>query len=79
MANITVTVPDDFKHEMEQHPEINWSHVAREAFQEKLDRLETLEEPEEIASKSDLTEEDVEEISEDIKQSLSERYLGEKA
>jgi hypothetical protein len=79
MANITVTVPDDFKQEMEEHPEINWSQVAREAFEDRIDRIETMEELEEITSKSELTEEDVEEISERIKRSLAEEYLGEEA
>jgi len=77
MANITVTVPDDFKEEMREHQEINWSQVARGAFEEKLDRLNTFQEIEEIAQKSELTEEDVEEISENIKEGLADEYLGE--
>ncbi len=79
MANITVTVPDEFKQEMNEHPEINWSQVAREAFEERLSKLKTVEELDEITSKSELTEEDVDEISEKIKRSLAEEYLGEEA
>jgi hypothetical protein len=37
---------------MEEHQEINWSQVARGAFQEKLDRLKTFQEIEEIAQRS---------------------------
>lgn len=79
MANITVTIPDEFKEEMDEHPEINWSQVAREAFQDKLDRLKAFEEIEEIASKSELTEEDAEEIAEKVKEGLADRYFGEQA
>jgi len=37
MPSITVSVDDDLKDRMEQHPEINWSEVTRQAIQEKTD------------------------------------------
>lgn len=74
MANITVSVDDDLKREMDRHPEINWSEVARQAFQEKLEDLELMEK---IASKSQLTEEDVEELSEKINEDVAERLVRE--
>jgi len=83
MANVTVTVPDEFKERMEGHPEINWSQVAREAFQEKITDLETIEmlreydAIEEIASKSELTEADVEEIAERIDRSMADEFLAD--
>jgi 3-polyprenyl-4-hydroxybenzoate decarboxylase len=70
---------EKFKEEMEEHPEINWSQVSRGAFQEKLERLKTFQEIEEIAQKSKLTEEDVEEISKKVKDGLADEYLGEEA
>lgn len=82
MANVTVTVPDEFKERMEEHPEINWSQVARQAFREKIADLETLEKLkdfeviDEIASRSELTEEDVEEIAERIDRAMAEEILG---
>ena len=36
MANITVNVPESLKKKMEQVPDVNWSKVAREAFEETI-------------------------------------------
>jgi metal-responsive CopG/Arc/MetJ family transcriptional regulator len=74
MANITVSVDDNLKQQMDRHPEINWSEVARQAFQEKLEDLELMEK---IASKSQLTEEDVEELSEKIDEDVADRLVRE--
>jgi hypothetical protein len=74
MANITVSVDDDLKQAMDRHPEINWREVARQAFQEKLEDLELMEK---IASKSQLTEEDVEELSEKIDEDVADRLVRE--
>lgn len=85
MANVTVTVPDEFKEKMEDHPEINWSQVARQAFEEKITDLETLERLkdfeviDEVASRSELTDEDVEEIAELIDRAMADEFLGERA
>lgn len=84
MANVTVTVPEEFKEKMEDHPEINWSQVAREAFEEKIADLETIETLrahgvlDEIAAKSELTEEDVEEMAERIDRTMTEEFLDER-
>jgi hypothetical protein len=34
MPNVTIRVPDDLKEEMDDHPEINWSEVARRSMRE---------------------------------------------
>ena len=39
---------------MEQRPEINWSEVARNAFEEKIDDLEMMDR---LSSGSELTDE----------------------
>lgn len=83
MANITVTVPDEFKEEMEEHSEINWSQVARDAFEQKILDLRTIEKLkdfeiiDEIAEKSEMTDKDVEEIAEKIDSEMREEFLGE--
>lgn len=85
MANVTVTVPDEFKERMEEHPEINWSQVARQAFEEKISDLEALEKLkdleviDDIASRSELTEADVEEIAESVDRALADDFLDERA
>lgn len=70
MSNVTVSVGDDLKSKMDRHPEINWSEVARQAINEKIKDLELIDK---IASRSQLTEEDVEELSKKIDQDAAER------
>jgi predicted CopG family antitoxin len=65
-----VSVGDDLKSKMDRHPEINWSEVARQAINQKIEDLELMDE---IASKSQLTEEEVEELSKKINQDAAER------
>ena len=36
MPTITLSVPEELKHEMDQSREINWSEVARAAIKTKL-------------------------------------------
>jgi hypothetical protein len=61
MPTVTVNVNDDLKDQMESHPEINWSEIARSAFEEKVEDLEMMEHP---PSESELTEEDIDELAE---------------
>lgn len=70
MPSITVNVDDDLKERMENHPEINWSEVTRQAIQEKIETLEVMDE---LTSESDLTESDVQEIADKINESGRKR------
>ena len=70
MPSITVNVDDDLKDRMEQHPEINWSEVTRQAIQEKIETLDVMDE---LTSGSELTESDVADIAEKINESARER------
>ena len=74
MPSITVNVDDDLKGRMEEHPEINWSEVTRQAIQEKIETLDVMDE---LTSKSDLTESDVAEIADRINESARQRVEGE--
>lgn len=73
MPTITVSVDDDLKERMEDHPEINWSEVTRQAIREKIDHLELLDE---LTEASELTRADVDEIAaaidEDARESLED-------
>ncbi|MBU2589622.1 MAG: hypothetical protein KKB39_02545 [Nanoarchaeota archaeon] len=40
MVSLTLSVPNELKHEMDLFPEINWSAVAREAIKSKVIQLE---------------------------------------
>jgi len=70
MPTVTVNVDDDLKDQMEDHPEINWSEVARSAFEEKVDDLEMMKR---LSSDSELTEEDVDELATLIDSNVAER------
>jgi len=50
---------------------MNWSEVARKAFEKELKKLELADS---IASKSELTAEDVEEIGEKVKKGIAEKH-----
>ena len=63
MPSITVNVDDDLKERMEEHPEINWSEVTRQAIQDKIETLDVMDE---LTSGSELTESDVAEIADKI-------------
>ncbi|WP_225334313.1 hypothetical protein [Halomicrobium urmianum] len=66
MPSITVNVDDDLKDRMEEHPEINWSEVTRQAIQEKIETLEVMDE---LTSGSEITESDVADIADKINES----------
>ena len=81
MANVTVTVDDDTKEEMSEFPEINWSQVAREAFEErveemrKLERMRDFEVIDDLAAESELTERDTAEIANRIDRRMAEKFV----
>ena len=69
MVNVTLTVSDNLKKELQKHDEVNWSAVIRKALAEHLRKIEIVES---IANKSKLTKKDADEISKKIKRDLSE-------
>jgi len=71
MPNMTIRVPDDLKESLDDHPEINWSEVARQSMQEYLYRLNVAEE---IASESQLSKDDATDLSEKVKHDIAEHY-----
>lgn len=71
MTNMTLSIPEELKHKMEQLKIINWSEVAREAFLQKVADLEFLRE---FKSKSDLTEEDALRLGRKVNKALAERH-----
>ena len=76
MPSITVNVDDDLKERMENHPEINWSEVTRQAIQEKIETLEVMDE---LTSESELTESDVQDIADNINKGGRKRVDEESA
>ncbi len=70
MANITLSVPERLKKEMDSFAEINWSAVAREAFREKIVDLEFLKK---FKEKSKLSEKDALRLGKEINKKLAKR------
>jgi len=70
MVNITLSVPQDLKQKMDNFGEINWSAVAREAFDEKIKDLEFIKK---FKAKSTLTEEDAIKLGRELNKELAKR------
>lgn len=71
MPNMTLAIPEELKKKMDRFKEINWSEVARQAIQEKTALLEKMNQ---MLSKSDLTESEVEKFSTQIKKSVLRKH-----
>jgi hypothetical protein len=70
MVSITLAVPRDLKKEMEQHPEMNWSEIARQAI---IARLGILKEMDKVLAKSKLTEKNALQIGRIINKSVAKK------
>ena len=74
MATVSVSVPDQLKQRLDAREDVNWSAVARTAFENKLKADEEFAHFQKLVSKSKLTEKDVEEISASINRGMAERF-----
>ena len=70
---MTLAIPDELAKRMKTFSEIRWSEVARQAFEKRVSDLEIMNN---IASKSKLTQKDVDEISKRIKRSSASKLNG---
>ena len=59
---------------MDDHPEINWSEVARQAIREKIRDLRVMEE---LVEGNELTEEDVDELAARIDRGATEEAMAD--
>ena len=71
MVNITLAISEDLKEELQKHKEVNWSAVIRKALQEHLRKVHIAEA---IASKSNFTKKDVEELTKLAKKEIANQY-----
>ena len=74
MPNVTVSVDDSLKDRMDDHPEINWSEVARQAIRQKIRDLRVMEE---LVEGSELTEEDVDKLAARIDRDATEEAMAD--
>ena len=71
MANITLSIPEDLKKEMEKFPEINWSEVARDSIKKKIAQLTFLKG---FRMDSDITVDEALKLGQEVNQLLVNRY-----
>ncbi|NVM46674.1 MAG: hypothetical protein HWN79_17345 [Candidatus Lokiarchaeota archaeon] len=71
MANITLSIPEDLKREMEKFPEINWSEVARDSIKRKIAQLTFLKG---FKMESDISVDDALKLGQEVNQLLVKRY-----
>ncbi len=71
MGTVSVSVEDSMKERMGQLTEINWSAVARKAFQDKLKEVDILKK---LAKKSTLTVKDAQEISNKMSRNMAKKF-----
>lgn len=73
MGTLSVSVPEDLRKKMLELDEINWSAIARKAFENKVDEVYFLKS---LASKSRLTEKDAKELSDRINRNMAKTFRG---
>ena len=71
MATLTLAIPAELKDKMSRFPEINWSHVARQAIIEKTRILEQMQH---LLAKSTLTASETVRIGQAIKQRVARHH-----
>lgn len=72
MPTLSVSVPGELRKKMHQLDEVNWSAVARKAFEDKVSEMLFLKS---LAAKSKLTEKDVQELSDKVNRAAAEKFL----
>lgn len=73
MPNMTIAVPAELKAMLDRHPEMNWSAVARQAWEKKIQQLEMLQELDRLTANSKVTDEDIEKFSDIVKRGMTRR------
>lgn len=71
MSNMTLSIPKELHKEMQNHSDIKWSDIARQAFEKKIKELHWVDI---LLEKSELTEEDAELVGHKIKHEMRKRF-----
>ena len=71
MTNMTITITEDLKLELQKHKEVNWSAVMRKAAEEHIRKIHLAEM---LAKKSKFTQKDVKELDKLVKQGLAREH-----
>jgi len=73
MVSVTLAVPKEMKVEMDRHPELNWSEIARQAIRQKIDLFKKMDI---LLAKSRLTEKDALELGKKVNSVAAKKYRG---
>lgn len=68
---MTLSIPDELHTIVKKHTEIKWSEIARRAMWVQAQKLKLMDG---LASKSKLTEKDIDELDHKIKAGLLKRF-----
>jgi len=77
MPNLTLSIPEELKQEMEQLPETNWSALVRKFLAERVKRELLLKKLDKMLENSELTEEDCLKLGDKVKQKAWEKLKKE--
>lgn len=70
MVNMTLAIPQELKKRMDKFPEMNWSAVARDAFEQWVEDMEVVKK---FRENSTLTEEDALMLGRKVSAALTKR------
>ena len=71
MVSMTLSMPVELKQEMDTHPEMNWSEIARQAIRERLVLLKKMDE---LLTKSKLTQQDAIELGKKVNRAVAKKF-----
>lgn len=74
MASVTFSLPDEIKSEMEELSWINWSELARNEVQKRVEEEKQIEIIKKLIAKSRLSEKDALKLGRKVNSSLHKKY-----
>ena len=77
MPNLTLSISEELKSQMEQVPELNVSEAVRQFLSEKVKRALLLKKLDKMLEHSELSEEDCIKLGDKIKQGMWDKYKKE--
>ena len=77
MPNITLSIPEELKKQLDELPELNVSESMRRFLPEKVKRALLLKKLDKMLENSELTEEDCLKLGDKIKEGMWKRYKKE--
>ncbi|MBU1023464.1 hypothetical protein KKB99_04160 [bacterium] len=77
MATVSISVPDELKKKMEAQEQVNWSAVARNAFENKIIESEEIELFKKIVKSGKMSEKFAKKLGANINRNVTNRLIDE--